>query len=160
VARDVPGWICGEEPSSEESIVARLRRLQIHYQRVFTEAIPATLVAAWSFPAIAARPEWSPPTDMVETASEWTVTLEIAGLREDEYEVLLYPEHLVVQGERPWRQLGEAARLHRAEIRHGPFHAAVRIPWRAGSIDIESIRVDYQNGLLRISVPKTREGWR
>jgi HSP20 family molecular chaperone IbpA len=66
----------------------------------------------------------------------------------------------VVQGERPWRQLGEAARLHRAEIRYGPFHAAVRIPWRSGSIDIDAIEVDYQDGLLRVQVPKAREGWR
>ncbi len=140
--------------------MARLRRLQIHYERVLSEGLPTTLVAAWSFPAIAPRPEWSPPADVVETASEWMVTLEIGGLRDDEYEVLLYPEHLVVQGERRWRQLGEAARLHRAEIRHGPFHAAARIPWRAGSIDVDTIRVEYQDGLLRIRVPKAREARR
>src|SRR5262249_57805426 len=104
-------------PSSEESLVARLRRLQIHYERAFSEALPTTLVAAWSFPAIAPRPEWSPPADVVETASEWMVTLEIAGLRDDEYEGLLYPEHLVVQGERPGRQRGEARRPVRAESR-------------------------------------------
>jgi HSP20 family molecular chaperone IbpA len=118
------------------------------------------MIAAWSFPAITAQPEWSPPTDVVETASEWTVTLEIAGLRDDEYEVVLYPEHLVVQGERPWRQLGEAARLLRAEMRYGPFHAAVRIPWRAGTIDLDRIRVQYQDGLLRSHIPKMQEGWR
>ena len=140
--------------------MARLRRLQIRYERVFTDVLSSRMVAAWSFPAIASRPEWSPPTDVVETATEWVVTLEIAGLREDDYEVLLYPEHLVVQGERRWRQLGEAARLHRAEIRHGPFHAAVRIPWRAGSIDVDTIRVEYQDGLLQIRVPKAREAWR
>jgi HSP20 family protein len=140
--------------------VARLRRLHIHYERLFSEGPPARMVAAWSFPAILSQPEWSPPTDVVETAAGWMVTLEIAGLHEDEYEVLLYPEHLVVQGERPWRQLGEAARLHRAEIRYGPFHAAVRIPWRSGSIDIDAIEVDYQDGLLRVQVPKAREGWR
>ena len=139
--------------------MARLRRIQIHYERVFSEGLPARMVPAWSFPAIAPQPEWSPPTDMVETAAGWVVTLEIAGLREDEYEVLLYPEHLVVQGERPWRQLGEAARLHRAEIRYGPFHAAVRLP-RRDSIDTDGIEVGYQDGLLRIHLPKVREGWR
>ena len=63
--------------------MARLRRLQIRYERVFTEVLPSRMVA-WSFPAIASRPEWSPPTDVVETAAEWVVTLEIAGLRERE----------------------------------------------------------------------------
>jgi HSP20 family protein len=144
----------------EESTLARLRRLQIRYERVFTEVLPSRMVAAWSFPAIASRPEWSPPTDVVETAAEWVVTLELAGLREDDYEVLLYPEHLVVQGERPWTSLGEAARLHRAEIRHGPFHAAVHLPWRAGSIDVDRIHVEYQDGLLRVRIPKSQEGWR
>ena len=140
--------------------MARLRRLQIRYERVFTEVLPSRMIAGWSFPAIASRPEWSPPTDVVETTTEWAVTLEIAGLREDDYEVLLYPEHLVVQGERRWPSLGEASRLHRAEIRHGPFHAAVHLPWRAGSIDVDRIRVDYEDGLLRVRIPKAQEGWR
>ena len=140
--------------------MARLRRLQIRYERVFTEVLPARIITAWTFPAIAPRPEWSPPTDVVETAAEWVVTLEIAGLGEDAYEVLLYPEHLVVQGERPWPKLGDAARLHRAEIRHGPFHVAVHIPWRAGSIDVDRVRVEQENGFLRIRVPKAQEGWR
>jgi HSP20 family molecular chaperone IbpA len=140
--------------------VARLRRLQIRYERVFSDVLSSTMGAAWSFPAIASRPEWSPPTDVVETATEWVVTLEIAGLHEDDYEVLLYPEHLVVQGDRHWPKLGEAARLYRAEIRRGPFHAAVHLPWRAGSIDVDGIRVEYEDGVLRVRVPKAPEGWR
>jgi len=36
----------------------------------------------------------------------------------------------------------------------------VRIPWRAGSIDVDRIGVQYQDGLLRIQVPKMQEGWR
>jgi len=140
--------------------VARLRRLQIRYERVFGDVLSSRMVAAWSFPAIASRPEWSPPTDVVETATEWVVTLEIAGLHEDDYEVVLYPEHLVVQGERHWPKLGEAARLHRAEIRRGPFHAAVHLPWRAGSIDPDGIRVEHEDGLLKVRVPKAQEGWR
>jgi HSP20 family protein len=140
--------------------LARLRRLHIHYERVVSAALPASLGASWELPGIVTRPEWTPPIDLVETASEWVVTLELAGLREEEFEVVLYAEHLVVQGERPWRRLGEAARLHRAEIRHGPFHAAVHIPYRPGSIDVERIGVEYQDGLLRIRLPKTQESRR
>jgi HSP20 family molecular chaperone IbpA len=139
--------------------VARLRRLEIHYQRLSEPLLARLGVSGW-LPEIVSRPEWTPPADVVETASECMVTLEIAGLREDEYEVVLYPEHLVVQGERPWRPLGEAARLHRAEIRHGPFHVAVRVPCRAGLIDADRIRVEYQDGLLRVRLPKRQEGSR
>ncbi|HVP60218.1 MAG TPA: Hsp20/alpha crystallin family protein [Myxococcaceae bacterium] len=135
--------------------MARLRRLQIHYERVMSAALPGALGTSWWFPGIVTQREWNPPTDLVETASECVVTLEIAGLREDEFEVVLYPEHLVVQGERPWRRLGEAARLHRAEIRYGPFHAAVQIPCGPGSLDVDRIKVEYQDGLLRIRLPKT-----
>lgn len=140
--------------------MARLRRLEIHYQRVVSQALPFTLGPAWGVPGIVARPEWTPPTDVQETASECMVTVEIAGLLEDDYEILLYPDHLVVQGERPWRPLGEAARIHRAEIRHGPFHAAVPIPCRPGSIDLDRIRVQYQDGLLRVHLPKVVGGRR
>src|SRR5215831_8260766 len=135
--------------------MARLRRLQIHYERVVSEALPVTLTAAWWLPGIVARQEWTPPTDVYETGPEWVVTLELAGLHEDEFEILLYPEALVVQGERPWRRLGEPARVHRAEIRQGRFHAAVPVP---GVVDGDRVRVDYQDGLLRIHLPKTQEG--
>jgi len=134
--------------------------LHIHYERVVSGTLPARLGEAWGLPGIVSHPEWTPPTDVYETATEWVVTVELAGLQEDDFEVVLYPEHLVVQGERPWRLLGEAARLHRAEIRHGPFHAAVHIPWRAGSIDVDRIRVSYEDGVLCVRVPKAEEGWR
>lgn len=137
--------------------MARLRRLQIHYERVVSEALPAGIGAFGWLPGIVTQREWTPPTDVVETASEWVVTLEVAGLREEEFEVVLYAEHLVVQGERPWPQLGKAARLHRAEIRHGPFHAAVRIPDSPASIDVDRVDVEYQDGLLRIHLPKAQE---
>ena len=142
--------------------MARLRRLQIHYERVFSEVLPSRMVAAWSFPAISLSTRVEPADGRVDTAAEWVVTLEIAGLREDEYEVLLYPDYLVVQGDRPWRQLGRRRGSSGRISRHGPFHAAVHIPWRAGSIDVDRIRVEYQDGLLRIRVPKTKaqEGWR
>jgi Molecular chaperone (small heat shock protein) len=140
--------------------VARLRRLEIHYDQVVSAVLPASLGAAWWLPGIVTRPEWAPPTDVVETASEWVVTLEAAGLREDEFEVVLYADHLVVQGDRPWRPPGEAARLHRAEIRRGPFHAAAYLPYSPGSIDVERVGVQYEDGILRIRLPKTQESRR
>ena len=141
--------------------MARLRRLmEIHYEQVFSDTLPYALGASWWVPGIVTQPEWTPPTDVYETASECVVTLEIAGLREDGYEIVLYPEHVVVQGERPWRHLGEAARIHRAEIRNGRFHAAVRLPCRPGTIDLDGIRVRYEEGFLRIHLPKAVESRR
>ncbi len=140
--------------------MARLRRVLIQYERVFSGALPPAVTATWWVPGILAGPEWSPPTDVIETGSEWRVTLEVAGLREDEFEIALYAQHMVVRGERPWRPLREAARLHRAEIRHGPVQAAVHVPWRPGSVDAEKVRVEYEDGLLRIHLPKRQEGWR
>ena len=140
--------------------MARLRRLHIHYERMVSGTLSGRFGAAWGLPGIVAHPEWIPPTDVYETATEWVVTLELAGLQEDDFEVVLYPEHLVVQGERPWRLLGEASRLHRAEIRHGRFHAAVHIPYRPGSVDVDRIGVQYEDGLLRIRLPKAEEGRR
>ncbi len=140
--------------------MARLRRLHIHYERVVSSGLPAGIGLFGWLPGIVTRPEWSPPTDVVETTSEFVVTLEIAGLREDEFEVVLYPEHLIVQGERPWRVPGDGARMHRAEIRHGRFHAAAHIPHGPGSIDVDRVVVQYQDGILRIRLPKTKESRR
>src|SRR5262249_38222509 len=75
----------GSRSNRREGTMARLRRLEIHYQQVFSGTLPSTLGASWWVPGIVTQPEWTPPTDVYETASECVVTMEIAGLREDGY---------------------------------------------------------------------------
>jgi HSP20 family protein len=94
---------------------------------------------------------WSPPTDLVETASEYVVSVEIAGMRESEFEVVYENGVLVVTGQRPDRT--ERGAYHQMEIHFGKFSSAVALP---GPVDLDNSQAEYKNGFLIVKLPKAK----
>ena len=70
---------------------------------------------------------WQPPTDVYETDESIVVVVEIAGLREGNYSVVLSGRTLMVSGER--RDPAEKLAYQQMEIRHGKFRTQVHLPW-------------------------------
>lgn len=97
-----------------------------------------------------AEPRWRPETDVYETASAITVTVALAGLEPDDVEVSLFDDAIVVEG---WRRLAceESGVYRAAQIPQGPFRVEVPL---AAAIDPERPEVRYEQGLLRITLPK------
>ncbi len=131
----------------------RFRQLSIRYHEVTEHGAPRSLGDPWMlrFPIPAARREWRPPVDLSETSRDLSVKLEVAGMSEDEFEILLYEDILVVRGERPWHPCDREARFHLAEIRHGPFRLELPLP---ASVDREHVTARYDRGFLLINLPK------
>ena len=92
---------------------------------------------------------WSPPTDMYETQANFVVRLEIAGMREEDFEVAVENNVLIISGHRP--DLNERRAYHQMEIRFGRFEIAVDIPV---PVEIESSVAEYKDGFLLIQLPK------
>jgi len=92
---------------------------------------------------------WSPPTDVYETEKEYVARVEIAGMREDDFEVLLENDTLLISGSRP--DLTERRAYQQMEIRFGKFSTAINLP---GAVDIEQARAEYKDGFLTIVLPK------
>ena len=92
---------------------------------------------------------WSPPTDMYETQANFVVRLEIAGMREEDFEVAVENNVLIISGQRP--DLNERRAYHQMEIRFGRFEIAVDIPV---PVEIESSVAEYKDGFLLIQLPK------
>ncbi len=136
------------------SPMARLRQVRIRYTR-FGDAAMEVFADPWLRLPSVARPEWRPPCDVLETGAEWIVKADLAGLEEEDFEVLLYEDGLVVEGRRRWARPAEAGevRVHAAEIRHGPFRVALRLP---EAVDREGASASYDRGLLVIRLPKAR----
>jgi HSP20 family protein len=132
----------------------RFRRLSIRYRELAPGAALRLLGDPWILPLLPipmARPEWRPPVDYCETGGELSVKIEIAGMTEDQFEILVYQDVLVIQGERPWRSSGAEARFHLAEIRYGPFRFELPIP---GGVDRERVTARYEQGVLTVHLPK------
>ena len=92
---------------------------------------------------------WSPPTDEYETEEAYVVLVEIAGMRNDDFEVSLENNTLLISGSRP--ELLERRAYQQMEIRFGKFTSAVNLP---GPVNIEQARVEYKDGFLTIVLPK------
>ena len=92
---------------------------------------------------------WSPPTDLYETEETYVVRVEIAGMSEDDFEVLLENNSLLISGVRP--DFTERRAYQQMEIRFGKFSTALNLP---GAVNIERARAEYKDGFLTIVLPK------
>lgn len=94
---------------------------------------------------------WRPATDVYELDEAVVVRIEIAGMRDTDFTILLNDRNLVVRGIRP--DIPEKRAYHQMEIRFGEFISEVELPYL---VDTEKIEAIYQVGFLRIVLPKAK----
>ena len=94
---------------------------------------------------------WSPPTDVYETEKNYVVRVEIAGMREEDFEITVENNFLAISGSRP--DVPERRAYQQMEIRFGKFETVVGMP---GPLDIESSSAEYKEGFLTVTLPKAK----
>lgn len=92
---------------------------------------------------------WSPPTDEYETEIAYVVRVEIAGMREEDFEVLLENDTLLISGSRS--DFPDRRAYQQMEIRFGKFATSVNI---LGPVDVDQAHAEYKDGFLTIVLPK------
>jgi HSP20 family protein len=128
----------------------RYRRLGYRYTMVVSSG-PLSPFAWGNLRLVLAEPRWRPDADMYETVERVEVTVDLAGVAEDAFEVLLFDDALVVDGRRDLPGCEGDAVYHAAAIRQGPFRVELALP---APIDPEGVEARYERGLLRITLPK------
>ena len=95
------------------------------------------------------------PADILETASEYRLMVEAAGLTKDSTSVTLEGNTLTISGEKkdPWETQTEST-WHANERRFGRFSRSFTVPSR---VDSNKISARYQDGILEITLPKVPE---
>ncbi len=96
--------------------------------------------------------KWQPPTDIYETEDKIIILMEIAGIKEDDLTVLLHQNTLMVQGVRRFCYESPKA-IHQMEIPYGEFSVELHLNIPVDDSKIEAI---YEQGLLRLEIPKAR----
>ncbi|HUE75426.1 MAG TPA: Hsp20/alpha crystallin family protein [Chloroflexota bacterium] len=136
----------------------RYRRLSYRYAIVVTSSEPRPFGDARRSDQMGVRLAqfcWRPPADVYETATGIAVTVDLAGVDEDDLEMLLFEDALVIEGQRRLPP-GEAGGVyHAAEIRQGQFRLELPLPV---SIDSEGVHASYESGILKVILPKSRTG--
>ncbi|MFC1737069.1 Hsp20/alpha crystallin family protein [Candidatus Hydrogenedentota bacterium] len=96
---------------------------------------------------------WRPPMDIYELPEKFLITLELAGMREDQFEVSLVGNRIDITGTRDDLSPKGKVRIHQLEINFGRFLRRLSIP---ENIDRSRIRAFYKDGFLRVELPKTQ----
>jgi HSP20 family protein len=96
----------------------------------------------------------NPQADVIESNDQIDVVLELPGLRPDDVEVSLENNILTIAGEKKEerREDDQDRRWHLSERRYGRFSRSFILP---RDVEQERIAAHFENGLLRISIPKS-----
>lgn len=94
---------------------------------------------------------WSPPTDAYETEDAYIVRVEIAGMREEDFEVAFENNILLISGTRP--DLPDRRAYHQMEIRFGKFASVVPV---SSPVDVDQATAVYKDGFLTVILPKSK----
>jgi HSP20 family protein len=132
---------------------ARWRRITTRSVRVFSYGGlgPGDLLSLAAIGPLVAPTSWRPNADVCETARTIVLTIELAGVREDDIDIELYPDAVIVRGERPALGGGPDATFHSLQIRRGSFRLEVPLPTL---VDLDGPEATLEAGLLRITLAK------
>jgi len=92
---------------------------------------------------------YRPPVDVMETPEDFLVRIEIAGVHENDFNIQFEQNTLSVSGSR--QDALKNCSFHQMEIHFGDFEVEIPIP---RPIERNSIKAEYKNGLLEISMKK------
>ena len=95
---------------------------------------------------------WTPRTDLAETESGYDVSLDLPGLKPDEFDVELRHGDLWITGRRHDEHEESGKTWHRVERHNGQFRRVIRL---GDDVNPEGVNAEYKDGVLRIHVPKS-----
>jgi HSP20 family protein len=94
---------------------------------------------------------WQPAIDVYETDSDVVVLVELAGVREDEIEVIVNNNILTIKGDRRDSKQGIKRTYSQMEILWGSFQREVPLPV---NVNTNRVKAFYENGFLEVILPK------
>jgi HSP20 family protein len=96
------------------------------------------------------------PLDVMENDEEFIVKADVAGIDPDNIEITYTDNNLSIKAEilDEREEKGEEGRYHLRERRYGTFSRTISMP---GTVDVENIQAETENGVLKIHLPKKEE---
>ncbi len=127
-----------------------LTRIQERVNGLFEQ----TLVAANFEDRDAGAPgSWAPAVDLIEAEDAYLLFVELPGVRREEVQLQVRERRLELSGRR--QPPSEHRTFLRMERSYGPFRRSFEL---AAPIDADAITAELSQGILRVRVPKRRDG--
>jgi HSP20 family protein len=124
----------------------RLANMRAEMDRVFESTFGTFSLS----PAPLSR--WNAAVDVYQDKDQFTVVVELPGLKKEEIEILLHDDTLTISGERKREESSEQEFL--TERSYGKFQRSLTLP---SAVDAEAVKANYKNGLLQVVLPKAEQ---
>ena len=91
------------------------------------------------------------PVDVWAEEDAFVLAAYLPGVDSESVEITMEGDDLTIRGEFPQRLEGESVQYLRSELFHGKFERRIsfNVP-----VDVDGIEATFENGLLRLNVPK------
>jgi HSP20 family protein len=97
---------------------------------------------------------WAPAVDIYETEHELVVKADLPEVDPQELDIRVENNLLTIRGERKFEKKVNGDNYLRVERAYGSFSRSFSL---ANTVNAEAIKADYQNGVLRLAIPKREE---
>jgi len=136
-----------EKKDSGLSLPTRLSR---EVDRLFDELI----YRPWGFGRPTRAEAWNPQLDLYETDTAIVLEVDLPGVKQEDVSVAVENHALVLHGQRTCEHVMMQGNFHCHERQEGQFTRRLQLPaW----VDQEKIRVEFGNGVLRVTLPKSAQ---
>lgn len=108
------------------------------WDKLFEETLPAVK-------------SFAPALDVYEKDNNIIVETPLAGVNPDDVKISIDNDVLIIEGETKKKSEVDEKNYYRKEVRYGSFHRSVALP---ASVEREKAKAEYEDGLLRVVVPK------
>lgn len=100
-------------------------------------------------------PEWgawfAPRCNVAETDTAFEISVDLPGMKPDDFSVELKEGQLWISGERRQETEEKGKTYHRVERQYGRFQRVIPLP---AAVNPDKIEAEYKDGVLRITLPK------
>jgi HSP20 family protein len=94
---------------------------------------------------------WSPAVDIYETENELVLKADLPEVNQKDIDVRVENQTLTIAGTRNFEKSEDKKGFHRIERSYGNFVRSFAIP---NTFDTESIKAEYHNGVLSVTLAK------
>ena len=126
-----------------------LRTLQEEVNRLFS----TNLTRAFGDEGIA-RGAWAPSVDIYENKDQIVLEAELPGMKQDDFDLSIENNVITLRGERKFEKTEDTDNYHRVERSYGAFTRSFTLPQ---TVSAEGATAEYNNGVLRVTLPKREE---
>lgn len=97
---------------------------------------------------------WSPKVDIFENKDHLILEAELPGMKREDFELSFENNVISLKGERKFEKKTEGDNYHRVERSYGEFTRSFTLPQ---TVTAEGATAEFNNGILRVSLPKRED---